>query len=101
LLLYQYGGVLNYLHCRFISIGNTGVAQCDCEKQLSDSPDNSQSTPLQKTMAKEKVTDDLFVLAAQTKLISYPVQPALSGLSNTTSSLSPGFCKTIYQPPKA
>jgi hypothetical protein len=97
----QYGRALNYLHCKIAAVVNTGVAQCDCEKQLKDAPGNSQPIPLQKAMAREKSMDDVFVNIAQVKWVSSHSISALPASSNNDPLIPIGFNKTIFQPPKA
>jgi hypothetical protein len=99
LLLFQYGKILTYINCRIESIINNS-AQCDCEKQIKNSSDNNQSAPIQKTVIKEKTTEELFTIVTGKDFYNKSVQEIILYKPATTLLLT-GFNKTIFQPPRA
>jgi len=101
LTFYQYGKALSYLHCIFTNIVNTGNAYCDCEKQIKDSDDNSQSSSAKKTNFKEKATENWLAYCRQDISQSCHTKIALTIANHNPSRLSTGFHNSVFQPPKA
>ena len=98
-MLFQYGKILTYVNCRIENIINNNNAPCDCEKQIKNSIDNTQTNPLQKSVVKEKITDELFTVEPEKRMYNFSTGN-INLLKPATTLLLNEFNKIIFQPPR-
>jgi hypothetical protein len=87
------------VNCKFENIIINNTAQCDCEKQIKNSGDNNSSTPIQKNVGKEKITEELFTLITQKRTLHFSIEN-INIPKTATALLLSGFNATIFQPPR-
>jgi hypothetical protein len=97
----HYAKAITYLHCQLENFIISGSAYCDCEKQVTDNNDINQNNTAQKTVFKEKGTDNIFTLDNRLYGTLQSSEYKLIFLSDNISHFPGGFDSNIFQPPKA
>jgi hypothetical protein len=100
LAFFHYGKALSYLHCVIENTISTGSVYCDCEKQIKDNTDNTQSGAAQKATLKEKMPENLFTCSKHLLSLAHETESPSIMTSNSSRQISTGFHRSIFQPPK-